>query len=150
MKKIIIILVGILGIVAIYNLWDWIAYARGAQKDGQRSFASHKQFFKAFQFTGVIVEKKYCDKCLLNKYQLVVDITHKNPETVDLGNQAYGGCYTFNDTNHLTMSVTQRIYNAAEKNSAIIKDVNSDSLDIIGLKCRLLSDQKSQWLAEDK
>jgi hypothetical protein len=150
MKKIIIILVGILVIVAIYRLWGYIGYLRGVQKDGQRLFASHKQFFKAFEFNGAVAEKKYCAECPLNKYHLVVDIREKKPEIVEIGNWAYGGYYFFNDTNKLTLSVTQQIYNAAEKDSSIKKEVNSDSLNLPGLKCRLLSDQKMQWLAEDK
>lgn len=150
MKKIIIILVGVLVIVAIYNLWDYIVFAIGAKKDGYRLFASHKQFFKAFEFNGAVAEKKYCAECPLNKYHLVVDIREKKPEIVEIGNSAYGGYYLFNDTNKLTISVTQQIYNAAEKGSSIKKEVNSDSLSLPGLKCRLLSDQKMQWLAEDK
>jgi hypothetical protein len=150
MKKIIIILVGILGIVAIYNFWDYIGYARAIRKDSQRLFASHKEFFKSLEFSGIIAEKKYCDQCALNKYELVVDIREKKPEKVEIGNTGYGGYYLFNDKNQLKISVTQQIYKSAEKDSLIKKEMNSDSLSLLGLKYRFLSDQKSQWLAEDK
>jgi hypothetical protein len=150
MKKIIIVLVGILAIVAIYHLWGYIGYIRGAQKDGQRLFASHKQFFKAFEFNGAVAEKKYCEECQLNKYQIIIDLRVKNPEAIEFSNLSYPPYYVFNDKNQLTISVTQQIYNAAQKDSSIKKEVNSDSLSLPGLKCRLLSDQKMQWLAEDK
>jgi hypothetical protein len=135
--------------VAFYSCDD-IAYSRGAKKDGERLFASHKEFFKSLEFSGVIAEKKYCDQCSLNKYQLVVDIRKKKPEMVEIGNAGYGGYYLFNDTNQLKISVTQQIYKSAEKDSLIKKEMNSDSVSLFGLKYRLLSDQKSQWLAEDK
>jgi hypothetical protein len=150
MKKIIIILIGILGIVAIYKLWGYIGYARAIRNDAQRLFVSHKEFFKSLEFSGVIAEKKYCSECQLNKYEMVVDLREKKPDTIEFGNLSYPPYYFFNGTNQLTISVTMQIYNAAEKDSSIKKEVNSDSLSLPGLKCRLLSDQKMQWIAQDK
>jgi hypothetical protein len=111
-------------------------------------FASHKEFFKSLEFSGVIAEKKYCNECQLNKYEMVVDLREKKPDTIELGNLSYQPYYFFNDKNKLTISVTQQIYNSVEKGSLIEKKMNSDSLTFLGLKYRLLSERKSQWLAE--
>lgn len=133
--------------VAFYSCDD-IGYSRGAQKDGRRLFASHKEFFKSLEFNGAIAEKKYCNKCLLNKYQIIIDIRVKNPEVIDLGNFSYPPYYSFTGKNQLSISVTEQIYNSIEKDSLIEKKMNSDSLIFMGLKYRLLSDKELKWLAE--
>jgi cytochrome c len=133
--------------VAFYSCND-IEYSRAAQKDGQRLFASHREFFKSLEFTGVVAEKKYCNECHINKYEIVIGIKGKKPEIIELGSLSYQPFYSFDDKNHLIISVTKQIYNSVDKDSLIEKKMNSDSLIFTGLKCRLISDKKMQWLAE--
>ena len=149
-KKLIIFLIGLIGLIAVCYFSDYFRFSRAVEKDARRLFASHKEFFRTFEYNGVITGKEYCNKCEINKYKLVIDLKIQKPKIIELGNSSYPPYYFFNDKNQLVVSVTQQIYNAAEKGYLIAKEMNSDSLFFEGSGYRLLSDNKSEWLFEVK
>jgi hypothetical protein len=125
---------------------DDLNYAKAIKKDEERLFESHKKFFKSLAINGVISEKKYCEKCQLNKYQIIIELKEKKPEVIELGNLSYQPYYFFNNKNQLILSVTKNIYDSTKNGLFTEKKANSDSLICGAKQYNLLSGKKSQWL----
>jgi hypothetical protein len=123
-------------------------YSKGVHRDAERLFKSHKEFFKSLSFGGVISGKKYCEKCQLNKYQIIIDLKEKKPEIIELGNLSYQPYYFFTIKNQLTISVTQHLYESLEKGFLLEKKMDSDSLIWENQQYILLSKEQSQWLPD--
>ena len=149
-KKSIIFFILLIGLIGVYCFWDYARFSSAVQKDARRLFASHKEFFRSVEFSGIITEKEYCNKCQFNRYRLIVELKVKKPGKIELGDLSYPPYYFFNDNNQLVVSVTQQIYNSSEKGHLIGKVMNYDSLIYEGSGYRLLSDYKSEWLPEIK
>lgn len=127
---------------------DHWGYAKAVKKDAERSYRLHKQFFKSLGIKGVVREKKYCEKCDYNKYQFIIDLKQKKPETIEISNLSYQPYYFFSNENQLTISVSKLMYESAKEGASIEKKIGSDSLIWEGRQYNLLSGKEKQWLAE--
>jgi hypothetical protein len=123
-------------------------YARGVKQDTQRIFSDKKEFINSFSFRGIVGEKKYCERCELNKYQLVLNLEEMNPTIVALSNQAFQPYYFFGKTNQLTIAVTSGLYNLLKEGTIVSKESSSDFINYGDAKFRLLSEKKTKWLPE--
>jgi hypothetical protein len=135
-------------IIAVFSSCENINYAKSVHKDAERLFRSHKDFFKSLAFSGVVSEKKYCEKCQLNKFQIMINLKEKKPEIIDLGNLSYQPYYFFNNENQLIISVTQYLYGSMKEGSLVEKKMYSDSLIRERQQFILLSEKKSLWLPD--
>jgi hypothetical protein len=127
---------------------DNINYAKGVHKDAERLFISHKTFFRSLAVNGMVSEKKYCEKCHFNKYQIIIALKEEKPEAIELGNLSYHPYYFFIGKSQLNISVTQQLYDSVKEGSLIEKKTQSDSIILGGQQYRLLSDKKSEWLPD--
>lgn len=145
MKKII---KSLLCISIIFSSCDYFNYTKAVQKDSERIFYSHKKFFKSLSFSGNISEKKYCEKCQFNKYQLTINLKKKEPDVIEISNLSYQPYYFFNNRSQLIISVTKNLYDSIKEGSLIEKKMDSDSLIWERQQYNLLSDKKSRWLPD--
>lgn len=137
-----------LSIIMISYSCDNYNFTKGVYKDAERLFESHKKFFKSLAFKGVISERKYCEKCQLNKYQVIIDLKEKWPDTIGIGDLMYPPYYSFNEKNQLNISLAKNLYDSLKEGMLIEKKIDSDSLICDSKKYSILSHKKSQWLPD--
>jgi len=123
-------------------------FAKAVAKDAQKNFSSHKEFFKSFSFEGRLDTKRYCEKCNRNKYQFVISLNMKKPDSVGFANTFFEPYYTLYRGNQLTISVPENIYNSLKEGDIIKKEPRSNVLHCNEQRYDLLSAKDFQWLAE--
>ncbi len=138
--------IGFIAIIFIVHLSCENKYAKGVQKDTQTMIRSQKYFVKSISFDGEVSEKKFCDKCEFNKYQIIVQLKEMDPKTIPLSNQSFQPFYFFQSTDKLTLSVTQELYESVTSGTLIKKEKESNFLIINEKKYRLLSEKELEWM----
>jgi len=123
-------------------------YSKGAQTDVQRNFESHKQFIKSFSFKGTLEKKIFCERCDKNKYQFLIALEMKKPDTINLGFRSYPPYYSMSKENELNLSVTKGVYEVISVGEIIMKGGDSDDLRLGDQNYKLLSQKKRLWLPE--
>jgi len=121
-------------------------FAKGVKEDAQRNMISHKAFIQTLSFSGQIVEKKFCEKCDVTKYQIIINFKEINPKDILFSNQFFQPYYFFDVNNQLNINVVKDLYESAEKGLAIEKQSNSDYLIIRNQKYKLISNEEYKWL----
>ncbi|WBA43969.1 hypothetical protein [Hymenobacter canadensis] len=132
---------------------SYLRFAQGVNADTQQRITSHKEFFAALAFTGVLQEKKYCAACQLNKYQFVVALETTKPDEIALANRSFEPFFVFSPGirvtslgKHLTFSVTQHLYRASTTGSLVEKKPATDYLLVGSQRYALLNKDKYTWL----
>jgi hypothetical protein len=118
----------------------------GITSENRRKFILHKEFIKKLSFSGYINDRKYCDKCGPDKYQVVIDLYELFPKDIDTALKEFKPYYIFNDKNQLVLCVTKEIYESALKGLVTKKLLNSDNLIIVGYNYSFLSREEDKWL----
>ena len=121
-------------------------FAKGVKEDAQKNMISHKTFIQTLSFKGQIVEKKFCEKCNVTKYQIIFSFKEIDPKNITIGNQSFQPYYFFDVNNRLNISVVKDLYESAEKGLAIEKQSNSDYLIVRNEKYKLISNEEYKWL----
>jgi hypothetical protein len=121
-------------------------FSKGVKEDVQKNMISHKAFIQSLSFSGQIVEKKFCEKCNVTKYQIIINFKEINPKNITIGNQNFQPYYFFDVNNRLNISVVKDLYESAEKGLAIEKQSNSDHLIVRNQKYKLISNEEYKWL----
>jgi len=125
--------------VALTCSCEYKKFIDGVRQDAEQSSVARKAFFRILAFNGKIYLKKYCDYCETNKYQLVINIIHKNPALISLSDSDYQPYYSFQPNNQLVISVEKHIYDSIQENEPIDKEANSCDIWVKGIKYQLVS-----------
>lgn len=112
----------------------------------KKKITTNKNFMKSLSFSGEVSRKVYCEKCKLNKYQLLISINEIRPDSIPINNQSFQPYYSFNSTALLNISVVKELYDLAQKGTVINKHPNSDLLILNGQTFKFISIEKYQWL----
>jgi hypothetical protein len=118
----------------------------GVNNGNQKKFSLHKEFMKKLSFSGYINDRRYCDKCGPDKFQVVIDLYETFPKEIDTSLKEFKPYYIFNEKNQLVLSVTKEIYESALKGLVTKKLLNSDYLVIVGYNYSFLSREEDKWL----
>jgi hypothetical protein len=116
------------------------------QDNTQKIIASNKTFMRQFSFSGEISKKLYCQKCQINKYQITVIIKSMSPNNIPLSNQSFQPYYFFNSNTKLNISVSKGLYDYAQENQSIEKEMNSSNLIIGGQPHKFINEEKYKWI----
>ena len=135
-------------ITFIVTLFCFSNCTNGLQKDTQRIIISHKNFFKSLAFSGVINEKKYCEKCEFNKYQVIIKLKKTDPEVITLSDKSFQPYYFFSAKTELNISVTQNLYESVKEGTFVEKKRGSNALISESQEYTLLNNKKFQWLPD--
>ena len=133
-------------VLLISILFGSCNFGKGVQKEAQQKIIVHKAFIKSLSFNGQLVEKKFCEKCEVNRFQIIIGLNEINPKNIIFSNQFFEPYYFFDLNNRLNISVVKDLYESAQKGLAIEKQANSDYLIIGSQKYKLISDEKYKWL----
>ena len=127
---------------------EYKKFVEGVHADAEQSIIAHKYFFKTLSFSGKVYQKKYCSFCTDNKYQIVLNISHKNPSVVNIENFMYQPYYFFNEKDQLTIVVKKEIYDSLKVNDSVKKQSNSYYMVVENNNYQLINYDKKRWLPE--
>ena len=118
----------------------------GIQEETRKIIISNKIFMRTLSFSGEVSEKIFCEKCQLNKYQLIIALKDVSPNNIPFSNQSFQPYYSFNSNTQLSISVVKDLYDLAQKEVTIKKQTNSDYLILGGQEHKFISEKKYKWL----
>jgi len=127
---------------------EYKKFVEGVHADAEQSIIAHKSFFKILSFTGEIYEKKYCNFCTDNKYQIVINLLDKNPNVISIENFMYQPYYFFNENNQLVIIVKKAVYDSLKVNDLVKKQSNSYYMVVNNNNYQLVNYDKKRWLPE--
>lgn len=97
-------------------------FAKGVKKDFQKLIIQKKQLFVSSSFNGTIYEKKKCEKCTWDKFQIGINLVSFSPKLTTLGDKLFPPFYSFNDENQLTLAVAKDLYESIKIGDLVIKE----------------------------
>lgn len=136
-------LILIMGVFLLYGceIYD---YGKGVKKDTERIFSQKKEFIHKLAFQGYVQEKRYCSKCDITKYSLIIKLDTITPKP-SFSDIAYAPYYTIrNDT--LTICVSEQTFGSAIERAFVKKNANSNNIFFGSKVSNLVSERKSSWL----
>lgn len=119
-------------------------YSEAIRENTKRIFLEKKSLMKALEFRGVIVEKKMCERCDLNKYNIRIRLEEMSQE-VPFEDLNYAPYYSFND-DFLNLTVNYSVYNALEEGDYVTKAKDSSLIESHKIKLEILNSQEYIWL----
>lgn len=130
-----------------YMSYQMIGYLKGVETDVKQNFILAKKFFMKYSFSGKILNSSICNgEHSLSYFVLIkLDSSIKLPS---FPHDSYYREYNF-DTKNKTVKirVSKEVYENAEKNTAVIKPADSDSIYINGKRYLLLGKKEYEWIA---
>lgn len=121
-------------------------YRSAMQEETQKIIISNKTFMRTLSFSGEISEKIYCEKCQLNKYQIIITLKDVSPNNIPFSNQSFQPYYSFNSNTRLNISVVKDLYDLAQNGVTIEKRPNSDYLIVGDQAYKFISEERYKWL----
>ena len=96
-------------------------------------------------FKGNVIDKLYCKKCGVNKYQLKLQLEEfVYPDKFPGKKCSY---YSFGADSLLIISVSKQIFDTAEKSHTIRKMSRTYGLSIESRELHYLSEEKDRWFS---
>lgn len=121
-------------------------FGKGVKEETRTNIKVHKMFIKSLSFSGAIVEKIFCEKCELNKFQIVINLKGVSTENISIGNYSFQPYYYFN-RNSLNISVVKELYEFAQRGLTIEKNANSYNIIVGDKEYKLINlTEEYKWL----
>lgn len=119
-------------------------YSKAIQENTKRIFLEKKSLMKALAFRGMIVGKKLCERCDLNKYNIRIRLEEMSQE-VPFEDLNYAPYYSFND-DFLNLTVNYSLYNTLVEGDYVTKAKDSSHIESHEKKLEILNSQEDIWL----
>lgn len=122
-------------------------YSKSIKKETRNNILRHKEFLKSFSFIGTVEEKKICNECGYSKYQVIIRIEEFELNDISFKYRAYPPYYFFTG-NGICLSVNEKVYNKLNLGESIIKNKDSNNLEVDKLILPILNNSKYIWMPE--
>lgn len=120
-----------------------INYSKAIKKDAERSFRENKLFIYSLEFNGVVINKKVCEYCKINKY--VIDIRLLNvDQNVNFKYRQFLPYFSINNE-ILSLSVTSNLFQAIDKGENIKKTPLTRYIEGKNGEYEILNQKEDAW-----
>jgi Icc-related predicted phosphoesterase len=136
----------VLGLIVICSSCNIFRYGENVKEDAKSKFQINKIEFRGLGFSGIVETKTYSEVDKLAPYRLFLNIDDIS-QNLTLSNVKNPPYYSFDSytPKKLELSVSEEIFNTANKGDKIIKLMESDTLQIDTKKFELLKQTNSNW-----
>lgn len=118
----------------------------GVQESTKKNILTHKEFMRSLSFNGLVKEKKYCESCNYNKYQITLSLDSISIESVPIGFLSFQPYYFFSSNKEITVSILKGFYDDIEVNKYVSKIGNTDYLVFKNTTYRILNESRYKWM----
>ncbi|MFP9097892.1 hypothetical protein ACLI09_02460 [Flavobacterium sp. RHBU_24] len=117
------------------------------QKQTQVRITSHKEFIRQLSFSGRIIDKKYCNECNYNKFQIIINFNEDISEVVHFSNLSFPPYYWIAlKEKTIIFSVNKNLYESCDIGMDVTKKANLNFIVFANLDYPILSTQTYQWI----
>jgi len=125
-------------------------YTQKIQKETKEKIVAHKDFIRNFSFDGVVYEKKNCEGCKFNRYQIIIILNDIDVNEIELKNRSFPPYYSTFSDNKLNLSVNKKVCDIIQVEKKIVKIKNSSTIIFNKKEYCILSDLKYRWIPNGK
>ena len=129
----------------IYLSYDGYKYADGIKKETKKTFEKNKDFIYKLSFQGQVIEKVFCEKCIVNRYTLKIELLQLS-EWPSIGIAQYPPYYIFEKDSVIIITVPKELFEHAKERDSVIKDCQSFNLRVGNKEYLYLNKGKYQWI----